>query len=362
MSMPDPGNAWLAEELARTLDGLFGRRLVLAATAVLARLPWALRALVCTAGLVALTLLAGAALAEPRPLREIDLWAGLLLLVTLIAYEGLLRQVKRVAGAAIIPSLSPEAVARARAFAARSFLLNRQAAVCLGLGLLTAAPLVPALRFFVGHPGPATLAFIALGSAVVTSQVYIPASVSLLSLVSTVGRVELFPLDPNHAPLVVGLRRLGQQTVVVTAAMATVGALGPLLLPGLGPVAYVLSAMVLCGAVAASAAQFFVQQYALGTLLARARNESISALQHEIAPLFARRTALSEDERGTLESLLQLYDRVGNISTRVFTPHQALRFAGPLLIPTVTMVLTSLHIELPKQGPLGLILHQLLRP
>ena len=144
MSMSDPGNAWLAEELARTLDGLFGRRLVLAATAVLARLPWALRALVCTAALVALTLLAGAALAEPRALREIDLWAGLLLLVTLIAYEGLLRQVKRVAGAAIIPSLSPEAVARARAFAARSFLVTRQAAVCLGLGLLTAAPLVPA--------------------------------------------------------------------------------------------------------------------------------------------------------------------------------------------------------------------------
>jgi hypothetical protein len=360
--MSDPGNAWLTEELTRTLDGLFGRRLVLTATAPLARLPWALRATACSGGLVALTLLVGAALAEPRALREIDLWAGLLLLVTLVAYESLARQVKRVAGAAIIPALSPEAVARARAWSASSFLLSRQAAVCLGIGLLTAAPLIPALRIFVGHHGLATLGFIALGSAVVTSQVYIPASISLLSLLSTAGRVELFPLDPNHSPLVVGLRRIGQQTVMVTAAMATVGALGPLLLPGLGPVAYVLSAMVLFGAVAASAAQFFVQQYALGTLLARARNESMVALQHELAPLFARRTTLSEDERGTLESLLQLYDRVLNISTKVFTPREALRFAGPMLVPTVTMILTSLHIELPEHGPLALILRQLLRP
>ncbi len=356
--MSDPGNAWLAEELARTLDGLFGRRLVLAATA--ARLPWALRATLFAGGLLALTLLVGAGLGEPRALREIDLWAGLLLLVTLIAYEGLAREVKRIAGAAIVPALAPEAVARARTFSATSFLLTRQAVVCLGVGVLTVAPLAPALRLFVGHLGLATLGLVAVGSAVVTSLVYIPASVSLLSLLSTAGRVELFPLDPNRSPLVMGLRRLGQQTVVVTAAMATVGALGPLLLPGLGPVAYVLAAMVLCGAVAASVAQFFVQQYALGALLRRARSESLDALQREITPLFARRTALSEQERGALESLLLLYDRVVNISTKVFTPREALRFAGPMLVPTVTMILTSLHIELPTHGPVGMIVNQLL--
>ena len=358
--MSDPGNAWLAEELHRTLDGLFGRRLVLAVTP--SRLPWALRATLFTGGLLALTLLVGAFLGEPRALREIDLWAGLLLLVTLLTYEGLAQKVKRIAGAAIVPAMSPEAVARARSWRATSFLLTRQAAVCLGVGVLTGVPLAPALRLFVGHLGPATLVLIAVGSAVVTSLVYIPASVSLLGLLATAGRVELFPLDPNRSPMVMGLRRLGQRTVVVTAAMATVGALGPLLLPGLGPVAYVLAGMVLCGAVAASVAQFFVQQYALGVLLTRGRGELVDALQRDITPLFARRTALSEAERGALESLLLLYDRVVNISTRVFTPREALRFAGPMLVPTVTMILTSLHIELPEHGPVGMILRQLLRP
>ena len=359
--MADPESVLLAEELSRTLDGLFGRRIVLGATWALQRLPWALRALVFSGGLVAFTLAAGALLGEPRAFRQIDLWAGLLLLVTLIAYEGLAVDVKRLASAAIIPALSPEAVARARSLGTTNFLLTRQALICGGVGLLTAGMLVPALQIFVGHQGPATLLFLAVGSAIVTSLVYIPTSVSVLSLLSTAGRVELFPLDPNRSLMVAGLRRLGQRTVNVSAAMATVGALGPLLLPGLGPVAYVLSALVLCGAVSASVAQFFVQQYALGAIIARVRNESVGALQREIAPLFARRTQLSEDERGALAALLALYDRVVNISIKVFTVREGLRFASPLLVPVGTLILTSLHIEIPEHGVLGVVLHQLLK-
>lgn len=359
--MADSGSDRLVEELTRALDSLLGRRVVLAATALLTRLPWALRAAAFAGGLVALTLIAGAALSEPRALREVDVWGGLLLAVTLIAYQGLARDVKSIAGSVIIPSLSLDAVARARAFSASSFLVRRQTLICAGVGLLTAVPIVPALRVFVGHSGLSTVSFMCFGSAIVTSQIYIPASVSLLSLLSTAGRVELFPLDPNQSPMIRGLRRLGQRTVVVTAAMATVGALGPLLLPGLGAAAYVLAGMVLCGGVLASAAQFFVQQYAIGALITRARSESVSALQREITPLFERRLELSDSERSTLESLLALYDRVIQISVQGFTPREALRFAGPLLVPTATMILTSLHIEIPEHGLLGALLHQILR-
>lgn len=358
--MSDSGKAQLAEELTRTLDGLLGRRLVLGATAPLSRLPWAMRSAVFSGGLVALSLLGGRLLGEPRAFREVDVWSGLLLLVTLFAYEGLATEVKRLASSAIIPALSEQAVAKARAWHRESFLLRRQEVLCGGIAFLTAAPIVPALHAFVGHYGPATVGFLCFCSGIVTSLIYIPASVSLLSLLSVTGRVELFPLDPNQSPMIRGLRRLGQRTVVVTAAMATVGSLGPLLLPGLGAAAYVLAGMVLCGGVLASAAQFFVQQYAIGALITRVRSESIAALQSEITPLFERRMALSEDERSTLEKLLLLYDRVIQISVQGFTLREAARFAGPLLVPAVTLILSSLHIELPQTGFIGAVLRQFL--
>ncbi len=358
--MSDLGQGALAEALSQTLDGLLGRRIVLFATALLGRLPWALRVMAFSWGLVAIALIAGALGGEPRALREVDVWGGLLLAVTLIAYQGLAVDVKNLAGSAIIPALSATAVARAQAWSARSFVLRRQGLVCGGVALLTALPLVPALHVFVGHFGLVTVAFLCFGSAVVTSHIYIPASVSLLSLLSTAGRVELFPLDPNQSPMIRGLRRLGQRTVVVTAAMATVGALGPLLLPGLGAAAYVLAAMVLFGGVLASVAQFFVQQYAIGALIGRARGEAVSALQRELTPLFERRLALTEEERSQMELLLGLYDRVVQIQAKGFTLWEAARFAGPLLVPMVTLILSSLHIEIPDKGLVGVLLHKLL--
>ena len=359
--MVAPENELLAEELTQTLDALLGRRLVLFATAPLKSLPWALRATVFAVALVALTVAAGALCSEPATFRAIDVWAGLLLLVTLIAYQWLAEQVKRLAHTTITPELSLDVVKQARAWGATHFLLNRQAAVCMGVGLLTAAPLIPTLRIFAGHQGPATLFLICLGSAMVTNLIYIPASVSVLSLLAANSRIALFPLDPWRTRLVGALSKLGQSTVVVSAATATVGALGPLLLPGLGLIADVLAGLVLLGAVLASLAQYFVQQYALGSLLSRTRIESMAALQAEIAPLFARRLELSQDERGALDQLLALYDRVLAVSIKTFSARGALRFASPLFIPLLTMVLSALHINVPEQSPIWILMRKLLK-
>lgn len=354
-------NELLAEELAQTLDGLLGRRLLLFATSLLSPLPWALRAAVFSLALVALTLAAGVLCGEPGTFRAIDMWAGLLLLVTLIAYQWLAEQVKQLARTAIVPELSLEAVVRARAWRASHFLLTRQAMVCLGVGLLTAVPLVPALRMFAGHQGPATLVLICLGSAMVANLVYIPASVSMLSILAVSSRVALFPLDPWRTRLVGALSKLGQSTVVVSAATATVGALGPLMLPGLGLAADLLAGLVLLGAVLASLAQYFIQQYALGSLLTRTRIASLAALQGEIAPLFARRLQLSQDERSALDQLLALYDRVVAVSTKTFSARGALRFASPLFVPLLTMVLSALHINIPEQSPIWILIRKFLK-
>lgn len=356
-----PPSSALIDELERTYDGLFARRIVFGATAPLQRLPWSLRAAFFSAALVALTLAAGALLDEPRALREIDVWAGLLLLVSLLAYDRLATDVKRMAKIAIFPAFSSTAAEQTRTWSGIKFLLTHQIAVCGAVGLLTAALVAVALQLFFGRQGPATLLFLALGSAIVTSLIYIPASVSLLSLAAVSGRAELFPIDPKRSSLVAGLRRLGQGTVVASAAMGTVGALGPLLLPGLGPVAYVLAALVLCGGVASSVAQFFIQRYALGALIRRSRRESMLALQSEIAPLFARRTELSESEHRTLTSLLALYDRIVSTSSKGFTLRELLRFGRPLLVPAITMALTTLQIQVPAHSLLGMVLRQFSR-
>lgn len=357
--MMAPENEQLANELDRILDGLFGRRLVLLTTP--RSFPWAVRATLFSIGLVALTMGAGALAGEPRVFRQVDVWAGLLLLVTLIAYSRLADEVKRLSRTEIIPELSAEVAARARSFGASHFLLKWQALICLGVGLLTAAPLFVALRLFSTQQAPATLALVALGSAAVTSLVYIPASVSVLSLLARQSRVALYPLDPTRTRFVDAILTLSQHTVIVSAAMGTVGALGPLLLPGLGPVAYVLSGLVLLGAVMASLTQYVVQQYALGALFARTRSETLSALQAEIAPLFARRTDLSANERSALTQLLSLYDRVAAASLKVFTARQALRFASPLVVPLLTMALSTLHIDIPERSVIWVLLRQVLK-
>lgn len=359
--MVAPDHELLADELERILDGLWGRRLVLGATPRLHALPFALRAALFTMVGVSATALVGRLLHEPLLLRQIDVWAGLLLLVTLIAYEWLANHVKRLARTQIIPELSPQVVAHARAWAATHPLLTRQAILCGLVGLLTAAPLLLALRMFASHHGAATLVLVAVGSAMVTSCIYIPASVSVLSLLVADSRVPLFPLDPGRTRLVGALRQLGQRTVVVSAAMATVGALGPPLLPGAGPVAYLLSGLVLLGAVLASGAQYLVQQYALGSLLARTRIEAMAALQGEIAPLFARRCELASDERAKLQQLLALYDRVVAASIQVFTLRDALRYVSPFLIPLLTMALSALHIQIPERSMVWVVLRQFLK-
>jgi len=353
-------HAKLADDLARTLADLLPRRLVASATSWMKPLPSPLRAVAFSGGLATLALLGGGALREPRILHAVDLWAGILLAVAFISYERLAVEVSRVARAAVIPALAPEAVTRGLTWTTTSFLVTRQGLVTAGVGLITALLLAPALRAFTGSIAPATLGLVALGSALTTGLIYIPASVSVLGLLAAEGRAELFALDPHRSALVRALRYLGQRTVVVAAILATSGALGPLLLPDLGAIAYVLAALVFFGGVSATFAQFLVQRYAIGALVSRARNAEMEALQARIKPLFARHAELSSDEREALASLLELYDRVCRISTRGFSAGEALRFARPLLVPLVTVLVTNLPSDI-RSGPLGALVEGVLR-
>lgn len=355
-----PERARLADDLTRTLRALLPLRIVESATSWMKPLPFPLRSIAFSGGLATIALLGGGAIREPRVMHAIDLWAGILLAVAFISYERLAVEVERVARAAIIPALAPEAVTRGHAWAASSVLVTRQGLVSASVGLVTTLLLAPALYTLTDTFAPATLGLMALGCALTTGLIYIPASISVLGLLAVEGRAELFALDPHRSPLVRGLLYLGQRTAVVAAVLATAGALGPLFLPDLGVVAYVLAALVFFGGVSATFAQFLVQRYAIGVIVSRARNAEIARLQARIEPLFARHAELSSDERESLASLLKLYDRVCSISPRGLSVGEALRFARPLLVPLVTVLLTSLPADL-RSGPLGAFMAGVLR-
>jgi hypothetical protein len=350
----------LADDLARILGDLLPLRIVAVATSWMKPLPWPLRAIAFSGGLAVVARLAGRAIGEPRMMHAVDLWAGLLLAVAFISYAHLAVEVHRTARRAILPALCPGAVTRGQSWAEANFLVRRQGLVAASVGLVTALLLAPALRAFTGTFAPATLALVAIGATLTTGLIYIPGSVSVLGLLAIEGRARIFALDPYRSPLVRGLLRLGQRTAGVAAILATVGALGPLLMPGLGVVAYVLAALVFFGGVLATLAQFLVQQYAIGALVSRARSAEIAALQARIEPLFARHAELSSDARESLASLLELYDRVCAISPRGFSVGEALRFARPLLLPCVTALLTSMPANL-REGPLGALIEGALR-
>jgi hypothetical protein len=336
-------NAHLPGQLAPGVERLFDDLLVNR----LARLIWSLRGSPWWVSRVALALaflilsLAGWRLAgEPPVTLGVNLWAASLLLAALLIYCVLGYHVVRQVETFIAPEVPPEIEADIGGRQRSSALLRWQAALSGGVGALTVLLLAPVLWTVTQRPTPATWAAVFLGSALTVNLIYIPASVSVLSLwLSRDERLRLFPLDPGRSGIVQGLMAVGRAIVRATALLATVGVVGPFLIPGIGAASLVLALLVFTGAVSATGLQYVIQRYAIHRMVARQRRRTESELQTELTRLYERRLELSEVEAGRLSELLAIYAQVAAAEDRVFTVGKALDFASPLLLPMIGLLL-----------------------
>ncbi len=339
----------LSRDLERALDGLWARRVVRALTPR-REMPWALRAALCSLLLGGLSVAGALALGEPLSLLGLHAWAVALLFTALVLYDLLARWVVAAFREAVIPALSAASLARARALLDASPALRWQAALSAGVGLVTVALFTAALAMVTGRLAPFAAAQVAVGSALTTNLVYVPGAATVMALLAR-DTDAVAPVAPQHSPLVRALARAGHWTVMVTAALSTVGVLAPLVLPGLGLLGPVLAALVLCGAVASTGAQFVVQQVVIAAVVNARRDRTLDELQARVAALWPRLAELSPAERDELMQLSSLHDRVAQAPDLFGSLRALLEFARPLVVPLASAVLVNLH-RLPASASL----------
>lgn len=337
----DPPATPLATELAQTLDALWAMRVV-RAVVPFTRWAWPVRALVFTTLLTVVC--AGGALVtrEPIALLGLHLWAAALLVAALVLYPWLGGEVVVAFRDSVESSLPSSARAFARTTLARSPLLRWQALLSIGVGVLTAALLLPVLLISTGRVAPFTTLAVAIGSSLTTNLVYIPGAATVMTWLAREAE-DLPALIPQHGRVVRAVQRTGHRIVLVTAGFASVGVLAPLGVPGLGAVGPALAALVLLGAVTTTAGQFVIQQAVLAELVSARRDRTLDELQSRINELYTRRDSLTSAERDELAATLSFHDRAAN-APDVFASMQALlAFARPLVVPLVGAVFASLH-------------------
>ena len=351
----------LIEQGERLIGSLKVRSLVMATTAWAPRAAWWQRSV-----LFSLVLLAGTALGawlarEPVGLYGLHIWAALLLLTALVAYELLAGQAFRILREAVIPHLPPDAIERAIALSDNQPLLRGQAWVSGGVGALTALLLGPALFALTGVFTPFTDLIVFLGSAFTANLIYIPAMVTALCLVVAVDGGQLYPLDPANSQLVRGIEDIGTRIVWTTVAIATVGVVGPLLIPSLGIVSLVLALLVLTGAVAVTGLQFALQQWVFSYIVSARREQTLNELQAKLSALYARQVSLTEAEQEQAELLLRMHDRAVRAPANLVSLPELINFTAPLLVPLLSLIIGSLNLPFLHQGVIGLLLQVFLK-
>lgn len=354
--MNAPAETPLDVMLERALEDLWSRRVVRALVPV-AWLPFPVRSMLFTVALSLAFVLGALASGEPRMLVGLHAWAAALLGASLLLYDWLGRRVLTAFRVGVAPSLRPEALDAARRLLTTSPVLRWQAAISVGVGVLTAALLLPVLYLVTGRLVPFTAAVVAIGSSVTTNLIYVPGMATVMTFLARDAE-DLPPLAPQHGRLVRALQRTGHWIVLVTAAFATVGVLAPLVVPGLGAVGPVLAALVVFGAVSSTGVQFALQQVVLAALVNARRDRTLDELQAQIAPLYARRDALTGDERETLMALVNLHDRVAQAPDFLVSMQALLAFARPLVVPLASAVAVNLH-RAPRPSAVAALLRAL---
>ncbi len=352
MSQHEPVDALLE----RALDMLWARRVVRLLTPIKG-LSWTVRATLCTALLFAVFLGGALATGEPRTLLGLHAWAATLLGASLLLYDWLAGRVLSAFRDSVLPSLPSDTVHRARALLLESPVLRWQGALSVGVGVLTALLLMPVLYAATGRVVPFAAGIVAVGSSLTTSLVYVPAMATVMAFLAR-DADDLPPLAPQHARLVRTVQRTGHWIVLVTAGVATVGVLAPLVLPGLGLVGPVLAVLVLLGAVSSTGMQFGLQQVVLAALVNARRDRTLDELQARVARLYGRLDELTTDERDELLALVNLHDRVAQVPDLLVSLRSLLEFARPLVVPLASAVLVHL-VRAPHSSGLDALLRLL---
>lgn len=336
----------LAARLAATWSGLSGYVVV----------RWAVRPLAArshrTVQSIAFTVLvlalgvAGALLTgEPLSMLVLQGWAASLLLAVLLAFDALGDSLLRTLREEILPGLPTERLAAAAAELQDSILLRLEPLLSWGIGFLTALLLAPGLYLILGVVAPFTYLVVIVGSAVTVSMIYIPASVTTALLLFTAGEVALPPLRPEESRLVQGWHSITRRVSSTAALVATIGVLGPFLVPGLGRAAAVVAVLVFAGATSAVLVQIVLQQLRLGALIGRHRGRISRGLLAELSECYDQRHDPSEDLLARVELLLHLR----KLADRPATTHPwlsaGLRQLAPMALPLLSLLAGT--VELP---------------
>lgn len=356
-----PFSKVILTEVEQVLDRLAVRRLVYAATRWLPGAAWWLRSLVFS--LLVLVLVGSGAwlTGEPHYLLWLHIWAAALLFTALVAYDWLANQIMQFLREEIVSELPPEMVQHAIRVSQGNILMRGQALLSAGVGGLTALLLGPVLIAITGQLTPFTYFIVFFGSALTTNLIYIPAMATVFSLLINPDQVRLYPLDPAQSRLVRGLEAIGQRIVWITAILATVGVIGPFLIPKLGVASLAMAVLVLTGAVLATGLQFVVQAFVLRRIVVARRERTLNELQNELSGLYERRTALSNQEHAQLESLLAMHAQTLQSHPSATGLSDVFNFVSPLLLPLLGLVVGSLNLPFIDNGVLGFLVNVFLK-
>jgi len=351
----------LVTQAENLLDRLAVRRFVKAVTGWLPRAAWWQRSVLFSLMVLIVTGAGAWLTGEPRYLLGLHVWAATLLLTALVTYDWLANQVVRILREEIAADLPPETIQRAIWVSQHHWVLRRQALLSAGVGGLTTLLLGPVLIAITGQLTPFTYLIVFFGSALTTNLVYIPAIATVFSLLIVTGEARLYPLDPAQSQLVRGLQAIGQRIVWITAILATVGVIGPFLIPGLGLASLAMALLVLTGAVAATGLQFVVQAFALRRLIVARRERTLNELQNELSALYERRATLGVEEHALLESLLAMRDQALQAHPSATGLADVFNFVSPLLLPLLGIVVGSLNLPFVNKDLLGFLVNVFLK-
>jgi hypothetical protein len=346
-----PAQGTPADRLASGIDAAFD---ALSAYAVVRRVArpiagsrsWAAQSIAFTLLLLGVCMAGAVWTGEPATFLALQLWSAVLLLAVLLAFHGLARAIVDTLRDKVFPVLPPAELDDAAARLRTALPLRLEPIVSWGVGVLTILLAGVGLYLLLGTAGPFAYLNILVGSALTVSMVFVPATVTAALLHLTSGPIRLPPVRPEISPLVVGWRSITRHVIRVAALVATIGVIGPFLVPGLGSAATVVASLVLAGATSAVLVLIIVQHRRLGTLLRDHRRAIEKELLTEIGEYYERRHALDAADIARVEALVLFQKLVAERSgrERMGTAVAILRQLAPMSLPLLGLLAGSVDI------------------
>lgn len=293
---------------------------------------------------------------EPATMLALQVWSAVLLLAVLLAFHRLARAIVDTLRDKVFPVLPPAALEEAETRLRTALPLRLEPIVSWGVGVLTVLLAGVGLYLLLGTVGPFAYLNILVGSAMTVSMVFVPATVTAALLHLTSGPVRLPPVRPEASPLVVGWRSITRHVIRVAALVATIGVIGPFLVPGLGFAATVVASLVLAGATSAVLVLIIVQHRRLGALLRDHREANEQELQTEIGEYYERRRELDAAEIARVRALILFQEVVVERSSGQRAVLAFVRQLAPMSVPLIGLVAGSVDIPFIENDTLVFLL------